>query len=301
MAITGSSSSSAAVLLAAGSLLVAGLGYKLVSRTSSKYERSKPATSSSGSGTLTDIDDDDNPHNNEAPGDCITADEVVQIFERLYLEVQNVYAQLLQQVQQLQRMGQAVPPSQLKALFRQEMSRVLVLKQTAVCDEFDIDYDCWEEATWEFLQDDAHPGVLQAVTQLQKFWEHATDEPVTGWRPGQAAQEEEALLTAERVLEVAARYFDAHAQAFAELVQQYQADGRDTTEAATQQALQRDFGAAMSQQDAGEAALEMEDVSMKCFEKSVAAHQNNPVVGRALGMMQMKQQQDIQNAMAMVD
>jgi len=272
-------SSSSTAVLVAGSLLVAGLGYGFLSMNS------KPSSSSR---EITEIDDD------EDHGDFITADEVAKIFDRLFLEMQSVFAQLMQQIQQIQQMGQQLPERQIKGLLHGEMERALTSKQKLVLDEHDIDYDCLEEATWEFLEkENEYPKVKHAVERFQKLWETATGEPVVGWRPGKEIKEreEEAVLSAEQTVEMAEKYFGALTDAMRILMNKFKAEGRNLQDPIVQQQLNMEFS--QSANDAGEAALDEHGVSLRQFEKSVQAHSSNPAVGRALATLNMKQQQEL--------
>jgi hypothetical protein len=283
--MSSSSSSSTAVLVAGSALLVAGLSFGLMGYNSS----GAGAKSRSSALVVSDIDNDEDTNS-----DFITASEVAKIFDRLFLEMQGVLSQLMQQIQQIQMSGQTIPEKQLQQLLRQEMERALVVKQGMIIEEFDLDMDCLEEATWEFLEKgDEYPLVKKAVERFQKLWEGATGEPVTGWRPGKAADKKimAPILSPERTIEVAAKYFDSLTDNMKVLVSKFKAQGKDLREPPVQQMLNMEF--AQTANDAGEAALEAVGVTMEQFENSVKAHGDNPTVGRALGMLQMKQQQDL--------
>lgn len=270
-----SSSSSTAVLVAgSAALLVAGIGML------SQFQQQS---------TITDIDD---MHED----DFITEQEVVKIFDRLFLEMQGVFSQLMQQVQQLQQMGQRIPQKQLEQLIRSEMERALAVKQQTVLDQFDIDYDCLEEATWEFLEDEEkYPKVKRAVEKFQKLWENATGDDVVGWRPGKesgsASRTPEELLSPEQTVAMAEIYFTALTENMRTLVARFQAEGKNMQDPSVQQELNMEFAAGAN--DAGEAALAAQNVTMNQFEQSVKSHSSNPTVGRALAMLQMQQQQDL--------
>jgi len=278
-----SSLSSTAALVGGSALLVAGLG--LVSSYQRQYS-SAPA--SSAGGVIADIDDEE---------DYITEAEVCKIFDKLFLEMQGVLSQLMQQIQQLQMAGQMIPEKQLKGLLKNEMERALAVKQRAVLDQFDIDYDCLEEATWEFLENEQeHPKVKKAVERFQKLWENATGDDVVGWRPGKDMSSSGAsvdTLSAERTIEVAEIYFESLTDRMRTLVGEYKADGKSLQDPAVQQALNLDF--AKSANDVGEAALEGQGVTLRQFESSVKVHSSNSTVARSLAMLQMKQQQDLMN------
>lgn len=237
---------------------------------------------------VTDIDEDDSNSDN------ITPNEVAKIFDRLFLEMQGVLAQLMQQIQQIQQSGQTIPEAQLKQLLRAEMERALVVKQGMVIEEFDLDLDCLEEATWEFLEKEGkHNDVKKAVERFQKLWESATGDQVTGWQPGKAAEQKviAPILSPEKTIEVAAHYFASLTDNMKVCVAKFKAEGKDLRDPPVQQMLNQEF--AQTANDAGEAALEAVGVTMEQFESSVKEHGDNPTVGRALGMLQMKQQQDL--------
>lgn len=270
------SPSNSTVALVAGSaaLLVAGIGML------SSYQAHQHAAAVA---SIQDVDEEE----------CITDNEVAKIFDKLFLEMQAVLSQLMQQIQQLQMAGQMIPEKQLKAIIRSEMERALMVKQKLVLEQFDIDYDCLEEATWEFLEkEEEYPKVKKAVERFQKLWENSTGDEVVGWRPGKvpgrAVQE---TLSAERTIEMADKYFTALTDSMRTLVARYKAEGRNLQDETVQQALNLEFAQGAS--DAGEAALNSEGVTLSQFESSVKVHSSNPVVGRALAMLQMKQQQDL--------
>lgn len=264
---------SKSVFLAGSALFVAGLGYSLLS---SNKDRSVD---------LAEIDEDD----------CITEAEVVEIFDALFLQTQDILAKIMQQIQALQMAGQSIPEAQLKGLLKIEMERALLERQKKLLDQFGFDYDCLEEATWEFLEDeDKYPKVKKAVDRLQKLWESTTGEPVAGWRPGKATQNAitaEDLLPPDILIQVAEKYFSALTECMREIVDRYKAEGKSLQDPMVQQLLNREF--AEKANDAGEEAIGNEGISMSVFEGSIKEHSNNPNVGRALGMLQMRQQQEL--------
>jgi cell fate (sporulation/competence/biofilm development) regulator YlbF (YheA/YmcA/DUF963 family) len=275
---------SSTAVLGSAALLVAGIGY--MSLHSNRQQQA-----SGGAAAITDIDDD-----LLEEGDYITEDEVCKIFDRLFLEMQGALAQLMQQIQQLQMQGQMIPERQLKGILKNELERTLTIKQKVILDHFDIDYDCLEEATWEFLEKDESPNnkVRKAVERFQKLWENATGEDVVGWRPGKDMSQKSAgadVLSPERTVEVAEIYFEALTDNMRQLVNRYKAEGKNVNEPAVAQQLNMDF--ARTANDAGEASLAGEDVTLSQFESSVKAHSQNQAVARALAMLQHKQQRDL--------
>lgn len=247
---------------------------------------SKSAGSSS-TRDLAEIDEVD-------PDDCITADEVASAFDSLFMQMQGVLSQLMQQIQAIQMSGQQIPEAQIKSLLRAEMERALLAKQKLIVEKFDMDYDCFEEATWEFLEkEDEYPKVKRAVDRFQKLWESTTGEPVAGWRKGRetAKLNAEDLLKPDHLIEVADKYFSALTECMRGIVDTYKSEGKNLQDPAVQQALNLEF--AHNASDAGEAALEKEGITLNTFEASIKEHSGNPTVGRALGMLQMRQQQEL--------
>lgn len=237
---------------------------------------------------ITEIDED--------VADFITADEVVKIFDRLFLEMQAVLAQLSQQIQQIQMSGQQIPEKQLRMLLRGEFERALGIKQKVILEEYDMDEDCLEEATWEFLEkEEENPKVKKAVERFQKLWENVSGESVVGKRPGQEGETKESdsveLLDAQRTIEVAEVYFDALTNAMGELVQGMKQDGKNLRDPSIAQELQMQFASVAN--DKGEEALESMGITQAQFQKSIEKNAENPMVGRSLAMLQMKQQQTL--------
>jgi hypothetical protein len=265
------------VLVAGSALLVGAVGLVYAMRSNSI---NKPST-------LTDIDDEQ--LDNEV--DYITEQDVCKIFDKLFLEIQTAFSQLMQQIQQLQMAGQTIPEAQLQGIMRDELARALMVKQKIILEQFGIDYDCLEEATWEFLEDEVkYPNVQKSVDRFQKLWQNATGEDVLGWRLGKTRIVEE-LLGPEETIEIADKYFSALTNAMRDLVARYQAEGANLQDPSVQQAMNMEF--ARNANDYGDAALREQGVSMMQFESSVKANSSNPNVGRALAQLQMKQQQEL--------
>jgi hypothetical protein len=284
-----STSSSTTAALVTGSLLVAASLYMGWSR------QQATTTTTSTSRELAEIDDVD-------AADTISAEEVAKIFDRLFMEAQGVFSNLMQQIQQIKMSGQNIPEQQLQALLKGEMERSLAGRQTAVLEEMDMDYECLEEATWEFLADEGrYPNVKRSVDRFQKFWESTTGHAATGWRKGGAVSATPApvleVLDAPRTVEVAEKYFAGITGGMRELVLEYKRAGKDLQQPAVQNALHMDF--ANKANGAGEAALEAVGVSMPQFEASIKAHAQDKSVGQALAMLQMKQQQELSTMSSM--
>ena len=270
-----SSSASSTVLLAGSALLVAAAAAAFLPKgTSDTHE-------------LEEID--------ELPeGEYITEEDVCKIFDRLFMEMQGVLSQLGQQIQQLQMAGQQIPEAQLRQLLKGEFERALTAKQQQVFEDNDVDEDCLEEATWEFLgQPDKYPNAKKAVERFQKLWENVSGESVVGKRAGKGAVQEEPteILSPEKLVEVAEIYFDALTGAMRGLVEEYKEEGKDLNSPAVAQQLHMEFSTAAD--DAGSDALKTLGCTKQQFQKSIEAHASKPQIGRALSMLQMKQQQEL--------
>jgi hypothetical protein len=257
----------------------------MLAAAAAAYQFSSSTTTSR---EITDLDEDD--------GEFITADDVVRIFDRLFLEMQAVLAQLSQQVQQIQMSGQHIPEKQLRMLLRGEFERALGIKQAMILQEFDIDEDCLEEATWEFLEkEEENEKVKKAVERFQKLWENVSGESVVGKRPGQLGDMNEMepteLLDAQSTVEVAEVYFDALTNAMGELVQTLKKEGKNLRDPSIAQELQMQFATVANEK--GEEALKSMGVTQAQFQKSIEENASNPAVGRSLAMLQMKQQQTL--------
>jgi len=230
------------------------------------------------------------------PDDCITAEEVGAIFDALFLHMQNVLAQLSQQIQQIQMSGQSIPEAQLMQLLKAEFERALLAKQKMIFEEYDVDEDCLKQATWEYLaREDEYPSVKKAVERFQRLYENISGEKVVGRRPGdgKASGENETmtpLLTKEQVLEAATIYFEALTSAMESVVKEFKNDNEDLGDKSTSQKLHMKFASVAN--DVGEAALEKMGVSLNGFQEAIKAYGQDPQVGQTLAMLQMKQQQD---------
>jgi len=208
--------------------------------------------------------------------------------------MQEVLQNLMRQVQALQMQGKMIPEKQLQGMIRNELERALTAKQKILLEQADMDEDCLEEATWEFLEKEKeYPKVKIAVDRFQKMWENATGEQVSGWRPGMPATgvNAEDLLNAERTIEIAEKYFSSLTELMRTIVNNYKKEGKSLNDPAVQQQLNMEF--AQNATGTGEACLQQQGLTLAIFEASVKAHQDNPTVGRALGMLQMRQQQEL--------
>lgn len=270
-------------------------GCTLLAYGASRLTSSKKAASADVA--LTDLDDEI-----LSEEDCISADDVVAIFDKLFLTMQNVVVQLSQQVQQIQMSGQMIPEAQLRGLLKAEFERALVACQAQVFEENDVDADCLEEATWEFMEEaDKYPKVKRAVERFQKLYESISGEDVVGWTPskgkdnstgGGAAKKE---LSAEELIKAATLYFETLTEKMVDIAKEYVAAGKDLKDPKVSQQYQME--ASSDANDAAEEKLKSEmDIVMSDFRAAVDKHSRVPAVGQTLGMLQIKQQQELMAA-----
>ena len=272
------SSSTPKILIGSALLLAAAAATSYISSKNSSSESSRE---------LVEIDDE------VLEGEVfITGDDVCKVFDRLFMEMQAVLAQLSHTVQQIQQSGQVIPEQQLRQLLITEYERALTVKTKQALDEADMDDDCFEEATWEFLdKENEYPKVKKSVERFQKLWENVSGENVVGKRKGGVQKEEEVveILPAEKTIEVAEVYFDALTTTMGDLAAKFKEDGKDLRDPQVAQQLQMEFSGLAN--DKGEEALKELGISQLQFQKSIEANASDPQVGRALAMLQMKQQQ----------
>ena len=270
---------SAALLIAAATLL--------------KPSSSSPSSSSSAQSTT--------PLN---PDECIKPDDVIAIFDDLFIHMQSVLSQLSQQIQQIQMAGQSIPEPQLRQLLKGEFERGLKVKQTSIFEKHDVDEDCLREATWEYmtLASKGEGGeelvkVKKAVERFQKLYEQVSGEKVVGKLPGDESTgeaEEQAVvknITKEQLIQAAKVYFDALTNTMGTIVAEAKAEGKDLHNPAVAQEMQVKF--AESVNDAGEESLKAEGLTTDDFKAAIEKYAADPVVGRTLQMLQMKQQQEL--------
>lgn len=236
------------------------------------------------------------PNTNAAepsPEDCIQPDDVVAVFNDLFLHMQSVVLQLSKQIQQIQMAGQSIPEPQLRQLLKAEFERALTAKQTPIYEKHDVDADCLEEATWEFMEKpDEYPTVKKAVERFQKLYEDITGEKVIGRRPGSGAVAVVVKdISKEKLLEAAEVYFDALTSAMVDIVKKLKADGKDLNDPMVAQQFHMKFAEDANQ--AGEKALDKEGVTIDTFKAAVDKYSSDMEVQRALAMMQIKQQNQL--------
>jgi hypothetical protein len=290
-------SSSSSTVLVAGSALAAAIGIGYLVFGGSNSEKNKED-----SYEVLDIDDDGGGDDDKYfqdvheydQGEMISPDDIIGIFDKLFLEIQAIFAQLMQQVQQIQMAGQMIPEQQLRQLIRGELERALTVKQKIIIDEqYNIDIDCCEEATWEFILKDKNADVIKSVERFQKFWENATGEPVTGWYPGKSVLDDVEILSPTDTVMAAEIYFESLTNCMRNLVNRYKFEGKNLEDTAVQQQLNLEFTTKVS--DAGEDALREHNITMNQFEASIKAHSSNPTVGGALAMLQKRQHAEMMN------
>lgn len=217
--------------------------------------------------------------------------------------MQQIVLQLSQQVQQIQMSGQMIPEKQLRQLLKAEFERALLACQAGVYEENDVDADCLEEATWEFMEEpDKYPKVKRAVERFQKLYESISGEDVVGWTPSKGKHDStdeggatKRELSPEELIKAATLYFETLTEKMIEIAKEYMAAGKDLNEPQVSQQYQME--AASDANDAAEEKLKSEmDIVMSDFRAAVDKHSRVPAVGQTLGMLQIKQQQELMAA-----
>ena len=177
--------------------------------------------------------------------DCITASEVTQIFDALFIQMQSVLAQLSQQIQQIQMTGQSIPEKQLRQLLVAEFERALSVKEKSLLQDHKIDEDCLQEATWQMMDlPEEYPKVVASVERFQKLYENISGKSIVGRRPGdgKTSAANDALtvssLSKEELLEAAAIYFDALTDSMGEIVRRFKDEGKNLQEPVVAQEIQ---------------------------------------------------------------
>jgi len=230
------------------------------------------------------------PHSaadNLSDDEIITPDLVCKFFDQLFVQMQSVLANLSQQIAQIQAAGQRIPEDQLKKLLAAEFERGLGIKQQKLLDEMKVDEDCMQEAMEAYLaRSEDFPAVQRSVERFRKLYT-----TVAGDNESSSSIPDKDLLSASKVVEAAEVYFEGLTGCMRNLVNEFKEDGLDVSDPSVSQKLQNRFAATAN--DAGDAALKEIGIDADVFKKSLEKHSQDAVVGRALAMLQMKQQQDI--------
>lgn len=271
--MSSSSSSSSMILLAGGAIVVAALAAPFVFPIRKKQD-----------------------------DEFISADEVVKIWDRLFLETQQVVASTAQQLQQLIQMG-AIPESQARNIIANAIIESLPKSQAKVCNEFGVDYDCLEEATWEFIEE-ADQKVQKAVERFQSlFANFAGNREFVGKRPAKlntvaegsnstprgatdVDDVETELLSADELIEAAQAFFTAATAAAKMVTDAAKTDGLDLQNPAAAQALVQELGAVT--ESLTEEALKTFGLTTASFQAAITAQAQNPKIGRALMIVQQE-------------
>jgi hypothetical protein len=208
--------------------------------------------------------------------------------------MQSVLANLSQEIQKIQMTGQSIPEAQLRQILKSEFERNLTSQQAAIFDKHDVDADCLQEATWEFMDKaNDYPKLKTAVERFQKLYENVTGEKTVGKRPGSSSAlvADVQDIPQDKLIEAAAVYFDALTASMGAIVKQFKAEGKDLKDPSVAQQLQMEFASVAN--DSGEKALDEMGITMDSFKSNIDKHSSDPQVGRSLAMLQMKQQQEL--------
>lgn len=243
---------------------------------------------------LTDLDDEIDDE------DFITPDEVVAVFDKLFMTMQQVVLQLSQQVQQIQMAGQSIPEKQLRQLLKGEFERALTQCQAQVFEDNDVDADCLEQATWEFLETpEEYPKVKRAVERFQKLYDSISGESTCRWTPnkGKSSNDTEGAvakkdLSPDELMKAASVYFDEITKKMLEIHKTWKESGKDLSDPEISKQFQLE--ASTDANEAGEEKMMAEmGIRMSDFRVAVDKHSRIPAVGQTLGMLQIKQQQEL--------
>eukprot|EP00579_Thalassiosira_antarctica_P005116 CAMPEP_0201884936 /NCGR_PEP_ID=MMETSP0902-20130614/17634_1 /ASSEMBLY_ACC=CAM_ASM_000551 /TAXON_ID=420261 /ORGANISM="Thalassiosira antarctica, Strain CCMP982" /LENGTH=288 /DNA_ID=CAMNT_0048413955 /DNA_START=51 /DNA_END=917 /DNA_ORIENTATION=+ len=267
-------------------------GCSLLAYGASRLTKSQPKNDLS---DINEIDDDD----------CISPDDVVAIFDKLFLAMQQVVMQLSQQVQQIQMSGQVIPEKQLRQLLKGEFERALTGCQAQVFEDNDVDAECLEEATWEFMErPGTYPKVKRAVERFQKLYDSISGDETFGWTPNKAKnssdKEGTAMvvkkdLSSEELIKAATIYFDTITEEMVGIAKSWKESGKDLKD--PQVSRQFQLEASTDANEAGEEKMMSEmGIQMSDFRSAIDKHSKNPAVGQTLGMLQIKQQQELMAA-----
>jgi len=234
----------------------------------------------------------------------ITEEDIVKVFDSLFIQMQNVISQLGQQIQQIQMMGQTIPQAQLRQLIKGEFERALLAKQGQVFDEHGMDEDCVEEATMEFLAEpEKYPKAKKAVQRFQMLWENVSGEQVTNTLTASSSSKDSSALsnstsskkeslTKEELIKACKIYFDALTNAMRDIVESLKDKGANLSDPMVLNQMQMEFASVAN--DKGEEELrEQVGVTLDVFRSSIEKYGEDPEVARTLAFLQMKQQQDL--------
>lgn len=266
----------------------------LAARSYYYSSKSGKKTSKKDCGSKNDTDIDGNI-------DYITEEDIVKVFDALFIQMQNVISQLGQQIQQLQMMGQDIPQAQLRQVIKGEFERGLEATQGKVFDEHGMDEDCVEEATIEFLAEpEKYPKAKKAVQRFQMLWENVSGEQVTNTFTA-SSKDSSALsnstasknsLTKEELLKACKIYFETLTDAMRDIVQSLKDKGANLSDPMVLNQMQMEFASVAN--DKGEEELRIQvGVTLDVFRSSIEKYGEDPDVTRTLAFLQMKQQQDM--------
>jgi hypothetical protein len=260
------------------------------------------------------------PIRKPADDEHITADEVVKVWDRLFLETQQVVASTAQQLQQLLQMG-AIQESQARNIIANAIIDSLPKSQTKVCNEFGVDYDCLEEATWEFVAE-GDSKVQKAVERFQAlFANFAGNRDYVGKRPSSMmAQPPSNGTTAARgtgtatatggatdldddaddvdispddLIRAAQAFFAAATNAARATTQQAKMNGINLQDPSSAAAMVQDLGAVT--ETLTEEALQEFGLTTASFQAAISSQAQNPKIGRALMIVQQEHMMAMQS------
>ena len=145
-----------------------------------------------------------------------------------------------------------------------------------------------------------YPKVKRAVERFQKLYDSISGEDTVGWTPNTAKSGDSSAaakkeLSADELIKAANVYFDTITEKMLDLAKSWKASGKDLTNPTTAKEFLME--AATEANDAAEEKLEKDmEINMPSFRAAIDKHGSNPAVGQTLGMLQMKQQQELMAA-----
>jgi len=226
------------------------------------------------------INDEDDEIDEEP---VLSVSETVEIFNELFLGMQNVVAKLSQQIAAIQSAGQKIPDAQVKQIMTQEFDRAGYALQKQTYEKFDVDEEDVKEAVEYYGSDKKLSAVINRFKSLY--------ETVSGNATGPVVAVPDDFSPSDLV-RAAETYFSAMTESMKEVVGDFKARGEgDFRNPAVAQRLHAKFAEVVN--DAGDAALDNVGVPMGLFKAALEKYAKLPQVGTTLQMLQMKQTQEL--------
>ena len=144
----------------------------------------------------------------------------------------------------------------------------------------------------------------RAVERFQKLYDSISGEETVGWTPskaknnntkGELSATAKKELSPEELMNAATMYFDAITETMVTLAKSWKESGKDLKDPRISKEFQLE--ASTDANEAAEEKLKSEmGISMTDFRSAIDKHSRIPAVGQTLGMLQIKQQQELMAA-----